>query len=195
MTTDDSLAALLDEEDKLFEPNRENGEESTALVVPSEEVVNKNRPAATIKGRASHLTKGKLEDIGNYMVDGLSVEEAATLAGVAHKELYEDRENFPVIDAILTRKVLEFKQKHLKIVGSKRDEKTSQWLLEKIFPKEFGSRPQNQVQVNILDNIIKEIQKRDSVPVKIYEQQPTNRLTEGGGQGENVFGIGKILGS
>lgn len=104
--------------------------------------------------------KKKVEEIGNYILSGLTEEEAALLIGVSPMQLQMLKDKNPSLEQFLLKKKIKFKEKHLKIIGDKSDPKTSQWLLEKLHSDQFGSRggrPENPT--NVLAIFIKQIQE------------------------------------
>lgn len=75
--------------------------------------------------------------------DGMTVEEACRLANVPHEHFKSLAAKHPIIGKIISLKELEYKRSLLKSLSAKArsgDDKISQWLLEKRYPDEFGSK-------------------------------------------------------
>ncbi len=114
------------------------------------------------------ISKDTLTDIGVYILEGMSEREACVLAGVSFSDLQDTKEVSDVARNFIEKKFTEFKHNHLKEIQKNKSEKNSQWLLEKLRPEEFGSKPRGEggVQVNIIGAIIKEIQNDNEGIIK-----------------------------
>ena len=105
------------------------------------------------------MNKDILLRIGGYILEGLSEDEACTLAGFSPMVFHKIKEKDPEIRLFLQKQWIQFKHAHLKEINSKKSEKTSMWLLEKLRPEEFGSQRRGpEVQVNVMSAIIRDIQ-------------------------------------
>lgn len=74
--------------------------------------------------------------------DGMTVEEACTLANIPHTQLIALAEKHPIIQKIITLKELEYKRSLIKALSAKAragDDKIATWLLERRYPGEFAS--------------------------------------------------------
>lgn len=107
------------------------------------------------------ITKEILKSIGEYILDGLSEREACILADVDPADLATLKERSDQVTKFLEKTMVEFKHSHLKQIQSKKSEKNSQWLLEKLLPEEFGAKAKGSgegINVNIIKQIITSIQ-------------------------------------
>jgi hypothetical protein len=127
----------------------------------------------------SPITKEKLQEIGNFLLDGMSEREACTLCDISFNDLNELKQNSETVRNYIEKKIIKFKLNHLKEIQKNKSEKNSQWLLEKLRPEEFGSRPRGggETTVNIISQIIKQIQN-DNDPIvsitrgaRVYDQE------------------------
>lgn len=114
-------------------------------------------------------TKEQMEAIGSYIIDGMSLEESCVLTGYPEEDMKILIERDPKIAAVIRKKNLEFKHKHLVVVGN--DPKKADWMLERRFPEEFGKNadltpPQS---VNILQLIMQDIQNGYDLPGQMLE--------------------------
>lgn len=109
---------------------------------------------------AKKITKEILVDIGKYIQDGLSEKEACILCDVDHADLCTMKEMSDDITKFLEKQMVLFKHAHLKEIQSKKSEKNSMWVLEKLMPEQFGSKAKNPEgpTVNIIRQIIMSIQ-------------------------------------
>jgi hypothetical protein len=108
------------------------------------------------------IDKELLKQIGMYITDGLTEEESCIMAGCSYDDLNTLKENNEDIRIFIEKMKVKFKHAHLKEMQSKKSEKTSQWLLERLRPEDFyigaRSKVSNQT-VNIIGTIINEIQE------------------------------------
>lgn len=110
------------------------------------------------------INKDSLTDIGKYILNGMSEKESCILAGVKYADLQHAQEVNEVVRNFIERKNTEFKLNHLEEIQKNKSEKNSMWLLEKLRPKEFGSKA-NQGEgttINIINSIMKEIQNENT---------------------------------
>ena len=103
----------------------------------------------------------QIKKILGYILEGLSEQEAALLSGISWEELEALKKRSPSLVDILEKKKVEFKRSHLINISKKNDPKTSQWILEKLRPEEFGTKKVAETPANIFAVLIKEIQKSD----------------------------------
>ncbi len=111
------------------------------------------------------ITKEILGRIGKYIVEGLTEEESCILSDVKYTDLTKLKENNEDIRDYISKQMVEFKYAHLKEMQTKKSEKTSQWLLERLRPEDFyiGSKKnQGNTTVNIIGTIIRQIQNDDN---------------------------------
>ena len=106
------------------------------------------------------LSEEKLRKLGNYILQGMNENEAATLAGIPRLEILQLRRTSDSYNNFIEKKKLEFKHKHLKVLSLKADSKISQWLLERLSPEEFSTSSKRKVDVpvNAMAAILKDIQ-------------------------------------
>jgi hypothetical protein len=98
--------------------------------------------------------------MGSYLMQGMNESEAAVLAGIDRMKLMVARRSSQAYNNFVEKKKLEFKSKHLQVLSSKPDPKTSQWLLERLSPQEFSSKgSRSEVPQNAVESIIKAIQE------------------------------------
>lgn len=124
-------------------------EKATALVPPPE------------IERIPPPPKDILDKIGGYLMDGLSLKEACILSDISFGKFQRALEQNEELHNFIEKKAIQFKQKHLKIVQTKTSDKSSQWILEKLRPDEFGSNKKATVPIDVLGKLIEQIQKSD----------------------------------
>lgn len=136
------------------------------------------------------LHRDKLAEIANYVLEGLSEDEACVLSGFPPKAFKEIKQSNEGVSMYLQKKAIEFKRKHLKIINEKRNDKNSMWLLESLRPEEFGVKKKSGgTTVNVIGAIIKDIRQANELPVKA--QDVTYRQVAG--QGEAEFSVKDVL--
>lgn len=114
---------------------------------------------------ASKITKEKLTEFANYILTGMTEKESCVLADISYDNLKSLMERNEEIREYIERKKVKFKYNHLKEIQSKKSERNSQWILEKLRPDEFGSKNKGEAPtINIISQIIKEIQN-DTKPI------------------------------
>lgn len=92
---------------------------------------------AVVRDWSDDTRKVKLRE---YLLQGLSPKEAGILAGYAPEQVDDLTKRSDEYRRFVQNALIEFKQKHLKVISDKSDPKLSQWLLEKMFPEEFASK-------------------------------------------------------
>ncbi len=103
--------------------------------------------------------KNLLIQIGSYMLEGLTEDEACIMIGFPTVKLHSILENDESVRNFIDKKKVEFKHKHLKVIATKSSDKNSMYILEKLRPDEFGNkRSSGDTTVNIISAIIKDIQ-------------------------------------
>lgn len=112
------------------------------------------------------ITRSQLLLIGKYVLDGMSEKESCILSEVSHSDLQKLKESNDDVFDYLEQKKVQFKYNHLKEIQTKRSEKNSQWILEKLRPEEFGTKAKGgeAPTINIISQIIKQIQN-DNDPI------------------------------
>lgn len=106
------------------------------------------------------FTEVTLKRIGEYILEGLSEDEACVLAGFDPDIFHRAKETDKGIRLYLEKQRVQFKHIHLKQINEKRSDKNSMWILEKTLP-EFGPNRNKQVAedtATIISAIIREIQ-------------------------------------
>jgi hypothetical protein len=115
--------------------------------------------------------KEKLNELGVYLLEGMSEHEACILSGISYQELQIAKENSDVVRDFVEKKQTEFIRNHLVEIQKNKSEKNSMWMLEKLFPDRFGSRLRagsgDNNTINIIGTIIKQIQNEDTGIVRI----------------------------
>jgi len=127
------------------------------------------------------INKDQLVEIGKYILQGLSQDEAAILINVNPADLRES----PSVKNFLEKQAIEFKLAHLKEIQAKKSSNSSQWLLEKLRPDEFGSKAKDTgTNINIISQIIHSIQNGEAKS----KLAPTNRgeLEQGREEDDNI---------
>lgn len=105
----------------------------------------------------SSLHRDKLKEIGCFILEGLSEEEACILSGVSPSLFKELKQTHSVVAEYLMKKNIEFKRKHLAAIAGHRTDKNSMWMLENLRPEEFGKKKGGDTTVNVIGAIIKDI--------------------------------------
>ncbi len=114
-----------------------------------------------------NLHKDMLVKIADYVLEGLSEDEACILSGFPPKDFKEIKQKNHDVAMYVQKKKIEFKRKHLRLVGAKGNDKNSMWLLEALLPEEFGTkRKGGDTTVNVIGAIIKDVQMANELPVK-----------------------------
>ena len=129
----------------------------------------------------------KLKAIGEYLLKGLTEQEACVLVDIPWTTYFRQKENDEYTRIYIEKLVVKFKLKHLEVIQKTSSEKTSMYLLEKLRPEEFGNKKQTEgPTINIISAIIKSIQNDPSNSIisfnrgerqKEEEEQP--RILEG----------------
>jgi len=129
----------------------------------------------------------KLKAIGEYLLKGLTEQEACVLVDIPWTTYFRQKENDEPTRIYIEKLVVKFKLKHLEVIQKTSSEKTSMYLLEKLRPEEFGNKKQTEgPTINIISAIIKSIQNDPSNSIisfnrgerqKEEEEQP--RILEG----------------
>jgi len=118
--------------------------EYTAKQTLSEPEPKKTEP--TNQSLAPTTTTSILDDprtlkMGQYIIQGMADYDASILAGFSPDEIEAlKKKNDPAFLRFIEQQRLKFKQKHLEVISNKSDAKTSQWMLEKMYPDEFGPK-------------------------------------------------------
>lgn len=130
------------------------------------------------KGLPKALHRDKLAEIANYVLEGLSEDEACVLSGFSPKVFKEIKQSNEGVSMYLEKKKIEFKRKHLKIIGEKKSDKNSMWMLEALRPEEFGAKKKGNTTVNVIGAIIKDIQQSDDLLVKTQNESVAQKRGE-----------------
>lgn len=106
------------------------------------------------------ITNLMLTNIGGFIAEGLNEEEACLLANFDYDIFLESKKKSPIVANFIRRQLIKLKQKHLKVIQQNPSDKNSQWILEKVFPEEYGSskKKEGENNLNVLATIIKAIQ-------------------------------------
>ena len=126
-----------------------------------------------------------LGKIGQYIIEGLTEEEACILSEVSYDNLVALKEKNEEIRNFISQMRVKFKYAHLKEMQTKKSEKTSQWLLERLRPEDFyiGARSKTPQTVNIIGTIIQQIQNDNTRP--LISRTREDRLNQGGESNED----------
>lgn len=112
------------------------------------------------------MTDTDLFNIGDYILQGLSEKESCILSDVNYDDFLQEKESNEVTRTFLEKKKVKFKQVHLEAIQKTKSDKNSMYLLEKLRPEEFGSKPKGEgTTVNIINAIMKEIQNDNTSPI------------------------------
>jgi hypothetical protein len=112
------------------------------------------------------MTDTDLLNIGDYILQGLSEKESCILSDVNYENFLHEKESNEVTRTFLEKKKVKFKQIHLEAIQKTKSDKNSMYLLEKLRPEEFGSKPKGEgPTINIINAIMKEIQNDNSNPI------------------------------
>lgn len=106
------------------------------------------------------ITDLMLRNIGEFIVQGLNEEEACLLANFDYDVFLEAKKRSVIVANYIRKQLIKLKQKHLKVIQENPSDKNSQWILEKVFPEEYGSSKKKDAESNLgqLAAIIKAIQ-------------------------------------
>lgn len=126
-----------------------------------------------------------LGKIGQYIIEGLTEEEACILSEASYDNLVALKEKNEDIRNFIAQMRVKFKYAHLKEMQTKKSEKTSQWLLERLRPEDFyiGARSKTPQTVNIIGTIIQQIQNDNTRP--LISRIREDRLNQGGESNED----------
>tara|TARA_R110000868_G_scaffold171824_2_gene407613 strand:- start:6542 stop:7087 length:546 start_codon:yes stop_codon:yes gene_type:complete len=123
-----------------------------------------------------------LLNIGQYILQGLTEKESCILSDVNYDLFTQKKDEDEITRNFLEKKKVEFKQLHLKTIQSVKSDKNSMYLLEKLRPEEFGSKPKGEgPTINIISAIMKEIQNDNSNPIIALNRE--NKKIEESDQG------------
>lgn len=115
---------------------------------------------------AIKLTPEKLQEIGSYVIKGMTEKEACILIDFDYNEFLSLKESNEHIRKFIERTIVKFKLAHIETIQSKRSDKNSMYLLEKLRPDEFGSKSKGDgPTINIIKAIINEIQNDNTTPI------------------------------
>jgi hypothetical protein len=107
------------------------------------------------------ITGPQFQSMGEYLMQGMNESEAALLAGIGKTTILVMRKNSKEYNEFVERKQLEFKRKHLAVLGTKNDPKISQWLLERLTDDFSGKGKKDDVPQNVVASIIRDIQENN----------------------------------
>lgn len=115
------------------------------------------------------ITNLMLANIGAYVSEGLNEEEACLMANFDYETFKGIKARDLTVVSYIRKQFVKLKQKHLRIMQQNPSDKNSQWILEKVFPEEFGSSKKRDLDspLNELAAIIKAIQHDPNTPIII----------------------------
>ncbi len=131
----------------------------------------------------ARLDKIKLQEIAKFILEGMSKKEACILAEVDYDELKNAMHKNEAVSSYIEKQIVMFKYNHVREMQGKKSDKTSQWLLEKLRPDEFGAKAKTNEQptINIINAIMKDIQNaNDPIVATITRSNRTEESIEGG---------------
>lgn len=129
---------------------------------------------------AQPINRDSLNQIGAYILNGMTEKEACILAEVKYSDLQDSMEKSEIARNFIEKKNTEFKLNHLQEIQKNKSEKNSMWMLEKIRPKEFGPKS-NQGEgttINIISSIMKEIQNENTNELIVTRAAQSDKTTE-----------------
>jgi hypothetical protein len=136
------------------------------------------RPPSILK---DWVTDKRTANFKKYVLDGLMPKESAILAGFADEEYENLMKRADAFRRFVERALIEFKQKHLKVITDKSDPKTSQWLLEQMFPEQYAQKKsvvppgEGGSSTTVIQAIVKTVQSTPDSPVPVqYEYANTS---------------------
>lgn len=116
----------------------------------------------------------KVKKVIEYILNGLSENDAAHLAGYSTVAYDDMKEEFPKVADRINLTLVEYKHNLLKTLSAAAndgDEKLAQWLLEKQFPEEFNQKARAVVtedtQGNLLLAAIRQVQEGNTMTTLI----------------------------
>lgn len=130
------------------------------------------------------MDKDLIKRIGEYVLVGLTEEEACVLSGISPEELQMAKDKNPTLDQFILKKKIEFKKNHLEVINAKRDPKSSFWILERLIPEQFASKRKSEVRhPDVLNILIQQIHEQSPGLVKIHDhkENATDIITIKGG--------------
>lgn len=124
-------------------------EKPITLIIPDQLVVVETK-----------ISNALLKNIGDYIAEGLNEEEACLLANFDYSIFQDMKKRDPKLNDYIRKQLIKLKQKHLKIIQASSSDKNSQWILEKVFPDEYGPQKKkgDEDPIDALAKIIKQIQ-------------------------------------
>jgi hypothetical protein len=134
-----------------------------------------------------------LGKIGQYIIEGLTEEEACILSEASYDNLVALKEKNEDIRNFIAQMRVKFKYAHLKEMQTKKSEKTSQWLLERLRPEDFyiGNRSKTPQTVNIIGTIIQQIQNDNTRP--LISRTREDRLNQESESNEDNQGPARVI--
>jgi hypothetical protein len=141
------------------------------------------------------IAKENLNELGVFLLEGMSEPEACILAGINFQELQLAKEGSDIIRDFIEKKQTEFIRNHLVEIQKNKSEKNSMWMLEKLFPDRFGTKVRgggDNNTINIIGTIIKQIQNEDTGIVRIASRG--NRDEQSDENGSNRIQVADVLG-
>lgn len=108
------------------------------------------------------IDKQILASIGKYILEGMSESEACILADAKLEDLSTLKEKNENIREFIEKSKVKFKYAHLQEMQTKKSEKISMWLLERLRPEDFATgRSKTSTTINVIGTIIQQIQQDD----------------------------------
>jgi hypothetical protein len=118
----------------------------------------------------------------------MTEKEACILSDVPYDSFLEAKEKSEAIRTLIEKRKVEFKFNHIEAIQTKKTDRNSMYLLEKLIPEEFGPRGRtgDGPTINIISAIIKDIQNDPSNNIVRFDraqriEADTERRVEGAG--------------
>lgn len=105
------------------------------------------------------INKDKIAEICGYILQGLSEDEACLMCDIEPSDLRDLKGKSKDVYKIIEKQKISFELAHLKEMQSKKSEKNSQWLLEKLRSEKYGTKAKSENNtINIISQIMNNIQ-------------------------------------
>lgn len=134
-----------------------------------------------------------MSSISQFILEGLSEKESCILAGYSYEDFKFLKKHSASFNNYFEKRRIEFKYSHLKNIQSKKTDKNSQWLLERLLPDEFGNKSKavdsGTHNINILNALIRNVQSQDEL---LLEENVTSK-TNNNSKKQRRITVGEFL--
>jgi hypothetical protein len=118
------------------------------------------------------IDKERLTQIGKYILEGLTESEAAIMSDAKVEDLQALKEKNEEVRDFIDKSKIQFKYSHIHEIQTKKSDKASQWLLERLRPEDFATgRSKVTNNINVIATIIKQIQQDDTIQLITRNRQ------------------------